>query len=280
MKQITVKELWLYPVKGCQGIAVDSLSLTESGITGDRLFAIWTEGKLVDQKDTPIVASIAAQFDVESGTLQLTHPDKDVFKHTVVNDGDKLDTLSILDQYKTIDQGDSVANWLSAILEKSVRLVTPGPVWKINFPIPDFERIHDSPKDRFYAASTVSLANVESLNDLNSRLSKPVPMDRFRINIIVDGIGAFEEDHIDSIVNDDVEITQVTPTERCVIITTDQKTGERPKSDLMQTLSNYRRKPKEQHYGSGVIFGNYMTVSKAGNVRIGDKLNVNEAAQK
>ena len=178
----------------------------------------------------------------------------------------------MLDEFETIDQGDEVSTWLSSILGKEARLVTPGPVWKINFPIPAFDRVHDTDKQRFYAASTVSLANTASLDDLNTRLQQPVPMDRFRMNIIVDGIDAYEEDHFDVISNDEVEILQVTPAERCVIITTDQHSGERPKNNLMQVLTAYRRKPKEDRFGSGLIFGNYMTVGKEGVLNVGDKL--------
>jgi uncharacterized protein YcbX len=60
--------------------------------------------------------------------------------------------------------------------------------------------------------------------------------------------------------------------ERCVIITTDQKTGERPKSDLMKVLGDYRRKKKEERFGSGITFGLYMTVGREGQLRAGDEL--------
>jgi hypothetical protein len=97
-------------------------------------------------------------------------------------------------------------------------------------------------------------------------------MDRFRMNVVVDGLAPYEEDKLDSLSNEQVELLQVTPAERCIIITTDQKTGERPKSDLMKVLGQYRRKKKEDTFGSGLIFGNYMTVGREGTLRLGDRL--------
>lgn len=274
MQEVTVRELWTYPVKGCQGVATESLEISKMGIVGDREFVIWEDEKLIDQKDTPRVASIAAELRRDEGVLCLEHAEFGSYEHVIREEGDRRAAGWVLDKFETIDQGDAVADWLSTIVGRSVRLVSPGAPWKINFPIPQMERVHDTEKERFFAASPVSLANQASLDDLNERLDTPVGMDRFRINVIVEGMGAYEEDHLDALGNDQVELLQVTPAERCVIITTDQKTGERPKNNLMKVLGEYRRKPKEDRFGSGLIFGNYMTVGRGGTLRVGDTLTV------
>ncbi|MEM7412778.1 MAG: MOSC N-terminal beta barrel domain-containing protein [Myxococcota bacterium] len=274
MSQVTVRELQVFPVKGCQGVPVDQLDITELGIVGDREFVIWEDGQLVDQKDTPQVAALGVDLDRAAGRLRFSHPDHGAFEHEIREHGDLRKAKWVLDDMETIDQGDAVADWLGQAVGRPVRLVSPGAPWKINFPIPQMERLHTQPKHRFFAASPVSLANQASLDDLNARLDEPVPMDRFRINVVVDGMDAYAEDHIDRIGNGDAELLQVTPAERCVIITTDQKTGNRPKTDLMKVLSDYRRKPAEERFGSGVIFGNYMTVGKPGTLRVGDRLTV------
>ena len=272
MPAVTVRELWTYPVKGCQGVAAEALSITRLGIAGDREFVLLDGDQLVDQKDTPQVASLAAEIDRERGLLRFEHAERGSYEHEIRAEGPVHKAKWVLDEFETVDQGDAVASWLSAIIGRPIRLVSPGAAWKINFPIPQFQRVHEQPKQRFFAASPVSLANQASLDDLNTRLENPVPMDRFRINVIVDGLAAYAEDDLDSLHNDDVELLQVTPAERCIIITTDQKTGERPKGDLMKVLSQYRRKAKEESFGSGVIFGNYMTVGREGSLRVGDRL--------
>jgi len=274
MSNAFVRELWLYPVKGCQGVPVDAIDVSEMGITGDREFALWCEGKLVDQKDTPKVAALSASF--EGDTLRFHHEQLGDYAHPISENGDAYDTKWVLDEFQSIDQGDAVADWLSSAIDKPVRLVRPGKPWRINFPIPQFDLLHDEPKQSFFAASPVSLGSLESLQDLNGRLEQPVPMDRFRLNVVVEGLGAFGEDEVVKLGNDAVTLAQVTPAERCIIITTDQKTGERPKSDLMKVLSEYRKKPKEERFGTGLIFGSYMTVAHAGTLRVGDELTASD----
>jgi uncharacterized protein YcbX len=272
MTEAVVRELWTYPVKGCQGVAADHIDITQIGIVGDRSFVLWEDGKLVDQIETPRIASIAAGFDRESGLLRFEHAKHGVYEHRVRDEGPLRDTKAILDEFAVIDQGDEVAEWLSAAIGKEIRLVSPGDPWKINFPIPQFAALHQQQKQSFFSASPVSLANQASLDDLNSRLESPVGMDRFRVNVVVDGLDAFAEDELVSLGNDSVGLGNVTPAERCLIITTDQKTGERPKSDLMKVLGSYRRKPKEERFGSGITFGLYMSVARAGTLRVGDRL--------
>jgi len=274
MQDVTVRELWTYPVKSCQGVPAQSIEVSAMGIVGDRGFAIWADGRLVEQKHTPQVASIGAQWALDDGILTLHHRDHAPFEHHVSERGTAREATWVLDEFTTIDQGDAVAAWLSTILDREVRLVIPGDPWPINFPVPQMQLLHEQPKQSFTAASPVGLANQASLEDLNQWVSSPVPMDRFRMNVVVDGLDPYQEDDLVSLVNDEVELLNVTPAERCVIITTDQRTGERPDNDLMQVLGRYRAKSKEERFGSGLKFGNYMTVGRAGTLRVGDRLRV------
>jgi uncharacterized protein YcbX len=274
LPEAIVTQLWTYPVKGCQGVPAESLDITRMGVAGDRGFVLWHEGQLIDQKETPQVASLAVGFDAESGTLRFEHAERGAYVHEVRSQGPAREAKWVLDEFQTIDQGDEAADWISSALAKSVRLVSPGDPWKINFPIPQMQLLHEEPKQRFFAASPVSLANQASLDDLNGRLDAPVGMDRFRMNVVVEGLDAYLEDETASFSSDAVELLNVTPAERCVIITTDQKTGERSKSDLLKVLGEYRRKPKEERFGSGITFGLYMAVGREGRLRVGDRLRV------
>ncbi len=271
---IRIKELWTYPIKGCQGVASETLEIEEHGIVGDREFVLWEDEKLVDQKETPIIASIAAELRRDEGILRLHHAELGTFDHTIRDAGDHRAAGWILDKFDTLDQGDEVASWLSDIIKRPVHLVTPTDAWKINFPIPQMARVHETEKNKFYAATSVSLGNQASLDDLNTRLDRPVGMERFRLNVIVEGLEAYAEDHLDSVSTEAVELLQVTPAERCIIIATNQTTGERPKSDLLKVLGEYRRKAQEDTFGSGIIFGNYMTVGRAGTLRVGDPVQI------
>ena len=218
------------------------------------------------------IASLSVGFDRDAGTLRFEHAEHGPYEHVVAAEGPTRQAKWVLDEFQTIDQGDRVADWLSSVLGKGVRLVSPREPWKINFPIPQMQLLHQEPKQSFFSASPVSLANQASLDDLNGRLETPVGMDRFRMNVVVDGLDPYQEDQLVSLGNESVGLLHVTPAERCVIIATDQKTGERPKSDLLKVLGEYRRKQKEDRFGSGITFGLYLAVGREGSLRVGDRL--------
>lgn len=271
MSEVIVRELWTYPVKGCQAVAAESLDIQKVGIPGDRDFVLWNDGELVDAKETPRVTALAASFDAAEGVLTFSHKDAGTYVHTVRAEGEARAARWVLDQFSTVDQGDEVAAWVSDAIGKEVRLVSAGDPWKINFPIPQMKLLHDEPKHSFFAASPVSLANTASLDELNGHLDTPVSMDRFRMNVIVEGLDAYAEGALTSLENDAVRLLHVTSAERCIIVETDQTTGERAKAGL---LKNMPQKSKEERFGSGRIFGTYLQVAKPGTLRVGDRLEV------
>ncbi len=272
METVTVEELFVYPVKGLQATPVDTLEITQLGIVGDREFAIWEDGRLVDQKADQWVAAIAADFEPTTGLLTLSHPDHPTFTHTRQNQGETRQGQWVLDELELTDQGDEIASWLSAVLGREVRLVDAKSPWQVNMPVPDLQLVHGTPKTRFNAVSSVSLGNQASLDELNTHLDAPVEMDRFRLNVTVSGIDPFAEEHAVQFFNGDVSLTHVSTAERCIIITTDQTTGERPKNNLLRTLRAQHMKAEELRYGSGMKFGSYLTVDKPGHLAVGDSL--------
>ncbi|MEM9173772.1 MAG: MOSC N-terminal beta barrel domain-containing protein [Myxococcota bacterium] len=271
MPDVVIRELWTYPIKGCQGVAHEAVTVSALGIPGDRAFTIWKDGALVDQKDTPRAASIGARVDLEAGTLVLHHAEAGKLVHAIRAEGERLPGKWVLDAFETVDQGDAVADWLSAILGEPVRLVAADAAWKINFPIPQMALLHEQPKRSFTAASPLSLANRASLEALNAQLDAPVPMDRFRMNVVVEGIDAHAEDALTEIRGDSVHLRHVTPAERCAIVSTDQTTGDRDRGSLLRFLPE---KTKEDRFGSGRIFGTYLRVERAGTLRVGETLKV------
>ena len=90
-----------------------------------------------------------------------------------------------------------------------------------------------------------------SLAELNSRLPAPLPMERFRPNIVVDGLDAYDEDRVHELRGDGVAIRIVKPCMRCSITTTDQQKGERDGVEPLQTLKTFRFDPSLR----GVAFG-------------------------
>ena len=127
----------------------------------------------------------------------------------------------------------------------------------------------DSPTG-FADAYPLLIANEASRSELSARLSDPVPMNRFRPNVVVDGPCAWHEDGWSRIQLGSVILDAVKPCSRCAVITTDQVTGARASREPLKTLASYRTMP-----GLGAIFGmNLVPTSANGTLRVGDPLTV------
>ena len=270
MHNATITELWKFPIKGCQGIQVESIEVDIEGVKGDRDFAFWANGKIIDQKCTPKLAAIAASVNDDHTILTLKNGTYGDYEHTIDHHGKKLDSAQVLDKYQSIDQGDAVAEWASKIVGKDIRLVIPGDSWKINLPVESLADMHQKDKKRYFAVSSVSLLNRSSLDALNKWIEPQVGLDRFRSNVVVDGMDAWDEDRMGAIYTDTVELNHMSGAERCVIITTDQKTGERPKNNMLQILKEHRQRPQKDRFASGLLFGSYTSVTKSGVLKVGD----------
>lgn len=103
------------------------------------------------------------------------------------------------------------------------------------------------------------------MEDLNSRLERPVPMNRFRTNFVFTGGNPYEEDYWKDFKISDAKFKAVKPCARCVITTTDQDTAERSVEPL-KTLSDYRK------INNKVLFGMNVVCNKPGIVSINQKI--------
>ena len=99
-------------------------------------------------------------------------------------------------------------------------------------------------------AFALLVTNESSLRDLNSRLDRPLPMARFRPNLVLEGLEPFAEDDIDLIRLGNIELRCVKACLRCVVTTTDQMTGQREGNEPLRTLKKYRWRSM-----GGVAFG-------------------------
>jgi uncharacterized protein YcbX len=113
----------------------------------------------------------------------------------------------------------------------------------------------------------VLLTTEASLADLNARLDAPVPMNRFRPNLVIASSEPFEEDTWRQIRIGEMLFHVVKPCARCVITTIDQQTGISSKEPL-RTLSTFRRQ------GNGVYFGENLIPDAPGTLRVGDPVEV------
>ena len=153
----------------------------------------------------------------------------------------------------------AVSAWLAALLGCSCRLVRFDPQQR---------RIADrawtgavEAEARFADAFPLLAFSLASLADLNARLAAPLPINRFRPNIVLEGLDAFDEDRIEELSDGDIRLRPVKPCTRCKITTTNQDTGSVEGEEPLRTLKGYRYDAALK----GVCFGqNVIVVSGAG----------------
>jgi MOSC domain-containing protein len=255
-----------YPVKGCKGIGVQQATLVETGLLHDRHWMVVdASGRFVTQRESPRMALISTSIDASA--LTLTAPGMPELRVPPVPPGATLSVTVWRDTCSGIDQGASAAAWLSTFLGQELRLVRFDSS-KRRRSDPQYTDEHDTHTE-FADAFAVLVISEASLADLNSRLEVPVPMNRFRPNIVIAGVDAYDEDHLLALGNGRVELRIVKPCTRCPVTTTNQDTAE-VGIEPLRTLQTYRQHPV---MGSATFGQNAIVVRGAGSIlRVGDAL--------
>ncbi len=259
---LRITGLYHYPVKSCAGLALDSARITPYGLERDRHWMVVDgQGGFLTQRRFPAMALIRVGL-VTAG-LELQAPGMEPLVVAAQNAQRPLDVQVWQDRVQGLDCGDAAAQWLSHYLGLPCRLAALGP--ELHRPVdPDYDRF-DS-QVAFSDGYPFLLISEASLADLNSRLETPVPMGRFRPNIVVAGCEPYAEDGWRVLRIGELRLHVVKPCSRCIIPTIDQQTGERGR-EPMGALLGYRR------IGGKVCFGqNLVHETKVGALRLGDRV--------
>jgi uncharacterized protein YcbX len=115
------------------------------------------------------------------------------------------------------------------------------------------------------------IAGDASLQDLNSRLTKPVEMLRFRPNLVFNGGEPYQEDTWRGFSINDVDLYGAKPCARCPMPTINLQTAEFEKEPI-KTLATYRKQNNK------VYFGQNLLVKKVGEIKVGDKIELKNDA--
>jgi len=259
-----ITALNIFPIKGCRGVTLQSAAVDDLGLAGDRrLMVVDDSGRFISQREIAALATIQPVLDAESVTVST--PGYDAMRIAIDPDGRRR-PVSVWgnDGIVAADQGDAAAAWFTAVLKAPCRLVSMAPETH-NRIDPEF-----SPRAEAETAFTdgypIMVALQESLDDLNARLEQPVPMERFRPSVVVSGGTAWSEDDWRVISLGDMLCDAVKPCARCVVTTTDQRTGQRnERQEPLRTLATFRTIP-----GVGAIFGQNIVPRATGVLRVGD----------
>ena len=269
MAHFTLSELHYYPIKSCRGIAVDSAMVTRRGLEFDRsLMLIDQHGNFLTQRELPRMALINTELLPQNcGEIVTLRADgMDPLTFLTCNEGRPRQVTVWSSLCEAVDQGDEVARWLSDFLEQRVRLVRIAD--DFHRPLDARYRLRDDDETAFADGYPVLLISQASLDDLNQRLATPLPMNRFRPNLVVTGSAAYAEDDWKRIRIGNVEFAGVKKCARCPIPTIDQATAIVGKEPL-RTLASYRYMENR-----GVMFGQNMIPVNTGVVRVGDEVDV------
>jgi uncharacterized protein YcbX len=257
---ITISSLIYYPIKACRGLEVESACVERMGLEHDRRMMLVTpEGEFLTQREYPRLALVSPKL--QNGLLELSAPGYDSLQLGIQTSGSPV-SVNIWKSkgVHAIDQGEEAAQWFSDWLGTEVRLVhfADGYIRRVN----EQWAVRADDHTGFADGYPILLTSEEGLADLNAHLEKPVPMNRFRPNIVVSGCEPFAEDRWNRIRVGDVELAVVKPCARCVVTTIDKETLETSKEPL-RTLGKYRKQEL------GAIFGQNVIPLSEGRLRLG-----------
>ena len=267
VKPVTVIGLYYYPIKSCRGIAVSHARMTDTGFEHDRELVLLNAQTraLITQRQDARMALISPEID--DYTLRLSAPGMPVLEVPVVKEGEREEVNLWGDLCEGIDQGKIVADWFGQYLEVPCQLyrMAEGFARKVN------QNYAHTAQDQvsFADGYPCLLVSEESLTDLNGRVGETLKMNRFRPSIVVSGSEIpYFEDQLAQVKIGEVTFNSAELCARCSITTTDQETIKVGKEPL-KTLATYRRSPQ-----GAVMFGQYLIPEAAGEIAIGDQLEV------
>jgi uncharacterized protein YcbX len=250
----------IYPIKSARGIALDQSEVDQFGLRYDRRWMVVDQaGQFLSQRSHLRLALVVPS--IRGGSLEIAAPGMPTLETPLYPSPTVATRVTVWDDSCGATWlGEKAARWFSEYLDSACSLV---------YMAPDVVR----PADPVFApaGARVSFADgfpflllsEESLADLNRRLPEPLPMNRFRPNLVVAGGQPYDEDTWGRIEIGGIRLRVVKPCGRCVVTTTDQLTGERGREPL-RTLATYRKRDGE------VMFGQNVVHEGPGRLRVGD----------
>lgn len=249
MSGLRLTEIWIYPIKSMGGIRLNSAKVEGKGLKFDRRWMLVDENNtFISQRKISRLALFKLAMKLDFFLVRFKNESIELPFCTPQNTKPILATIWD-DQVSTIEVSENFSQWFSDKLGFQCKLVS--------FPEKNTRLV-----DAQYAISQnhVSLADgypiltigQSSLDDLNQKLESPVPMDRFRPNLVFTGGQPYEEDSWIEFTIGMNKFMGVKPCSRCVLTTIDQLTGEQGKEPLA-TLATYRKKENQIYFGQNVI---------------------------
>lgn len=281
-KIMKITEINIYPIKSLSGISVQNSIVEDRGLRNDRRFMLVDENNdLLTQRNISKMATI--DVELKKNILEISTNGFETLK--ISNDFGNAQKIKVRVWNSFCDAlvaEDEINKWFSEVLETNCRLVQMPETTKrrIN---EKFNKGDDIVS--FADGYPLLIIGENSLKDLNSKLEKQIPMNRFRPNLVFSDSEAFAEDEWKKIKIGDTIFRITKPCARCVVTTIDQKTGISDVQEPLKTLAAYRKScdvlPETfEDFGlnkNDVLFGQNLVSENFGEeIRIGDAVEIIE----
>lgn len=263
---LKVSELYIHPIKSLGGISLKTADVTDRGLKYDRRWLLIDENnRFFTQREFPRMTLL--KTNILGNILEVSDKNNSKNKIEILMGEFSNEKLQVKIWDDTVEANIvnvNINKWFSGFIGIKCKLVY----------MPD-EAKRSVSKDFARKNEIVSFADgypflilgQSALDDLNRRLTNPVPITNFRPNIVFTGGNPFEEDDWSEIRIGKMTFIAVKPCARCVITTIDQKTAAKNKEPLA-TLSTYRR------YGSKILFGENLIHEGTGKINVGDEIKI------
>ncbi|MPY79916.1 MAG: MOSC domain-containing protein [Actinophytocola sp.] len=265
----TVRSLHYYPIKACGAVAAEHAHVTDAGLAHDRVFTVVdADGACLTQRKHRTLAAVRVAVTGEQLTVR--HPAAGTLTLPVRREGTRIPVTVFKHNGHGIDQGDDAAEWFATVLGVPCRLAR----------VPRDHRRETGGLHRgtagFADGHAVTVASLASLDELSARIlergGEPVPMDRFRVNIVLDGWSRpHTEDNVRTMSIGTARFGFAKRDIRCQVTTIDQDSGQKPGPEPLRMLASYRRDAD-----GGVAFAMKAAVTRPGEITVGDAVDVHE----
>jgi uncharacterized protein YcbX len=264
---LVVTDLLVYPIKSLGGMSVSAALVGDRGFEHDRRWMLIEESnRFVTQREFPEMALLKASIANEILSVRDSRDGASIQIPLSSPSGSALQVNIWDDQCSALLVEGESTQWFSKRMGRPLRLVY---MPDASNRLVDKDYANQGEITGFSDGFPILIIGQSSLDDLNCRLEKPVPMDRFRPNIVFSGGDAFEEDSFRVFRIGDVRLQAVKPCARCVLTTTDQETAQRS-AEPLKTLAGFRKANNKIYFGQNLLAEN------RGWIRVNDQLIVEQ----
>ncbi|OVA12746.1 Molybdenum cofactor sulfurase [Macleaya cordata] len=287
----TITSIFIYPIKSCRGISVSQAPITSTGFRWDRQWVVVNDkGRARTQRVEPKLALVEVELPTEAfnegweptdtSYLVIRAPGMEVLKVSLSKTCEIINDITVWEwSGSALDEGAEASEWFSTYLGKSCRLVRFNAASESRAVDPEYARGY---RTMFSDEYPFMLLSQGSLNALNELLEEPVPINRFRPNILVDGCDPFSEDLWTEIKINKTIFHGVKLCARCKVPTINQEngiSGPEPTETLMKIRSDQVIRPTKKqggkvYFGQNLVCRDSLSEGKGKVLQVGDPIYV------